>query len=414
MTKADMLADHEQIDASPLFTPFKLGRLTLRNRFVMAPMGRSSAQDGVLSDAYAPYYARRAAGGAALVIGEATAVDHPTAMHMATSSNIHGKGAEAWAGVARAVHAAGGAFFPQLWHAGLMRSPYRADDPKLEMVNAHLKSMSPSGLYMPGLIDPALVPPEPVQAMEPMTSAEIDDCIAAYAAAARTAMEIGCDGINIHGAHGYLIDEFLWPRLNRRTDHYGGSIANRLRFGVEVIAACRTATAPDFPIMLRMSQWKQQDYRARIADTPGELAAIVEPLSAAGVDLFDCSTRRFWEPEFSGSDMSLSGWIRKLSGKPTMMIGSLGIAKEILEKDAMDALRAVASGKGNAGASLAETIAGPPHGLDEALRRFERGDFDLLGIGRMLISNPDFVNRIRDGKYAGLLRYQTEHLLRLE
>src|SRR3546814_14821027 len=79
--------------------------LTLDNRFVMAPMGRSSAQDGVLSPAYAPYYARRAAGGAALIIGEATAVDHPTAMHMHTSSTIHGRGAEAWAKVAEAVHA---------------------------------------------------------------------------------------------------------------------------------------------------------------------------------------------------------------------------------------------------------------------------------------------------------------------
>src|SRR3546814_20564992 len=109
----------------------------------MAPMGRSSAQDGVLSPAYAPYYARRAAGGAALIIGEATAVDHPTAMHMHTSSTIHGRGAEAWPKVAEPVHAAGGAFLPQLWHAGLMRSPYPAADPKLAMVNHHMKSIAP-------------------------------------------------------------------------------------------------------------------------------------------------------------------------------------------------------------------------------------------------------------------------------
>lgn len=404
---------NERVDPSPLFTPFRIGRLTLKNRFVMAPMGRSSAQDGVLSPAYAPYYARRAAGGAALIIGEATAVDHPTAMHMRTSSTIHGAGADAWAKVADAVHAAGGAFMPQLWHAGLMRSPHPVDDPRLAMVNDHLKSMGPSGLYMPGLLDPAVVPPDPVAVTEPMTVAEIDACIAAYAEGARTAMAIGCDGINVHGAHGYLIDEFLWSRLNRRSDGYGGSAANRIRFATEVAAACRAATAPDFPILLRLSQWKQQDYRARLAASPDELAAIVVPLAEAGADLFDCSTRRFWEAEFPGSDLSLSGWIKRLTGKPAMMVGSLGIAKEILEKDAMAALRAVASGT-RAGAASAATIAGPPHGLDDALRRFARGDFDLMGVGRMMISNPDFANRVRAGDCDGLLRYQTEHLLRLE
>lgn len=404
---------NERVDPSPLFTPFRIGRLTLKNRFVMAPMGRSSAQDGVLSPAYAPYYARRAAGGAALIIGEATAVDHPTAMHMRTSSTIHGAGADAWAKVADAVHAAGGAFMPQLWHAGLMRSPHPVDDPRLAMVNDHLKSMGPSGLYMPGLLDPAVVPPDPVAVTEPMTVAEIDACIAAYAEGARTAMAIGCDGINVHGAHGYLIDEFLWSRLNRRNDGYGGSAANRIRFATEVVAACRAATAPDFPILLRLSQWKQQDYRARLAASPDELAAIVVPLAEAGADLFDCSTRRFWEAEFPGSDLSLSGWIKRLTGKPAMMVGSLGIAKEILEKDAMAALRAVASGT-RAGAASAATIAGPPHGLDDALRRFARGDFDLMGVGRMMISNPDFANRVRAGDCDGLLRYQTEHLLRLE
>ena len=404
---------NERIDPSPLFTPFRIGRLTLKNRFVMAPMGRSSAQDGVLSPAYAPYYARRAAGGAALIIGEATAVDHPTAMHMRTSSTIHGAGADAWAKVADAVHAAGGAFMPQLWHAGLMRSPHPVDDPRLAMVNDHLKSMGPSGLYMPGLLDPAVVPPDPVAVTEPMTVAEIDACIAAYAEGARTAMAIGCDGINVHGAHGYLIDEFLWSRLNRRSDGYGGSAANRIRFATEVVAACRAATAPDFPILLRLSQWKQQDYRARLAASPDELAAIVVPLAEAGADLFDCSTRRFWEAEFPGSDLSLSGWIKRLTGKPAMMVGSLGIAKEILEKDAMAALRAVASGT-RAGAAPAATIDGPPHGLDDALRRFARGDFDLMGVGRMMISNPDFANRVRAGDCDGLLRYQTEHLLRLE
>lgn len=403
-----------KLDTSPLFAPLQLGRTVLPNRFVLAPMGRNFSHGGVLADGYAAYYARRAAGGTGLIIGEATAIDHPTAQHMGSSSTIHGAGAEAWRKVVEAVHAAGGKFFPQIWHAAMMRSPHAADDPHLEMVNREMKSMGPSGLYMPGLIDPALTPPEPVQVEEPMTVAEIDVCIAAYAKAARTAMEIGCDGINIHGAHGYLIDEFLWARLNRRTDRYGGSIANRMRFATEVVAACRAATAPDFPIMLRISQWKQQDYRARIAQSADELAEIVVPLAGAGVDAFDCSTRRFWEPEFAGSDLSLSGWVKRLSGKPTMMVGSLGIAREVLERDAMAALKSVVAGKPSALPTDLTVIEGAPHMLDDALRRFASGDFDLMGIGRMLVTNPDLVNRIRSGDYAGVRPYRTADLLTLE
>lgn len=399
---------------SKLFSPITIGRMTLDNRFVMAPMGRSSAPGGVLSPAYAPYYRRRAAGGTALIIGEATAIDHPTAQHMTTSSTIYGAGAEAWAEVVLEVQAAGGKFMPQLWHAALMRSPYPSDDPKLEMANREAKSMSPSGLYMPGLIDPALTPPDPVQVEEPMTPGEIEQCIDAFGRAAATAMAIGCDGIDIHGAHGYLIDEFLWAQLNARTDEYGGSLANRVRFAVEVVRACRAATAPDFPIFFRMSQWKQQDYRAQLAETPEELAQIVQPLAEAGVDLFDCSTRRFWEPAFAGSDLSLAGWVRKLSGKATMMVGSLGIAKEVLEKDAMDALRKVAAGGASTTADAVPEIGGDLFMLDDAVRRLEAGECDLLGVGRMLITNPDLANRVRSGQGIEALKvYRTEDLMTL-
>lgn len=407
-------AENRDYGGTRLFTPITIGSMTLANRFVMAPMGRSSAPDGVLSPAYAPYYRRRAEGGTALIIGEATAIDHPTAQHMTTSSIIHGAGAEAWRKVASEVHAAGGRFMPQLWHAALMRSPWPADDPRLEMANRDHKSMSPSGLYMPGLIDPELTPPEPVQVEEPMTLEEIDQCIDAYGRAAATAMAIGSDGINIHGAHGYLIDEFLWPRLNRRTDGYGGTLAGRVRFAVEVVRACRAATAPDFPIFFRMSQWKQQDYRARLAETPDDLGQIVGPLAEAGVDLFDCSTRRFWEPAFAGSDLSLAGWVRKLSGKPTMMVGSLGIAREVLEKDAMAALRRVAAGGGAEAAERVPEIGPELHMLDDAVRRLEAGECDLLGVGRMLITNPDLANRVRSGQGIGAMKvYRTQDLMTL-
>src|SRR3546814_18405613 len=132
-------------------------------------------------------------------------------MHMHTGSTVHGRGAEAWAKVAEAVHAAGGAFMPQLWHAGLMRSPYPAADPKLAMVNHHMKSLGPSGLYMPGLLDPAVTPPDPVAVPEPMTTVAHEACIAPYAMAARTDVVLGSSGNNTQCAHAPLTDDSPLP-----------------------------------------------------------------------------------------------------------------------------------------------------------------------------------------------------------
>ncbi|WP_455906392.1 oxidoreductase, partial [Metapseudomonas otitidis] len=164
-----------------------------------------------------------------------------------------------------------------------------------------------------------------------MTQQDIDDVVAAYAQAARDAKAIGMDGVELHGAHGYLIDQFFWDGTNPRTDGYGGSQANRSRFAIEVIKAVREAVGPDYPIIFRFSQWKQQDYTARLVQTSEELEGFLKPLSEAGVDIFHCSTRRFWEPEFEGSDLNLAGWTRKLTGKPTITVGSVGLDGEFLQ-----------------------------------------------------------------------------------
>jgi 2,4-dienoyl-CoA reductase-like NADH-dependent reductase (Old Yellow Enzyme family) len=139
------------------------------------------------------------------------------------------------------------------------------------------------------------------------------------------------DGVEIHGAHGYLIDQFFWEGSNRRDDEYGGDLAGRSRFAIELIQAVRAAVGPDFPIIFRFSQWKQQDYTARLVQTPQALAAFLQPLSEAGVDIFHCSTRRFWEPEFDGSELNLAGWTRQLTGKPTITVGSVGLDGEFLQ-----------------------------------------------------------------------------------
>jgi 2,4-dienoyl-CoA reductase-like NADH-dependent reductase (Old Yellow Enzyme family) len=127
---------------------------------------------------------------------------------------------------------------------------------------------------------------------------------------------VGFDGVEIHGAHGYLIDQFLWDQTNLRDDEYGGDIGRRTRFALEVIAEIRANVGPDFPVVLRLSTWKQQDYRARLAASPEEWAAIVRPLAAAGVDAFHLSQRRYWEGEF-GTEANLATWTKKLTGKPS-------------------------------------------------------------------------------------------------
>ena len=129
-----------------------------------------------------------------------------------------------------------------------------------------------------------------------MTEHDIAETIRAFAQAAGEAKALGFDAVEIHGAHGYLIDQFFWHPTNQRTDRYGGqTLAERSRFATELIRAVRKAVGPDFPISLRISQWKLQDYAAKLATTPQEMEAWLVPLAEAGVDIFHCSQRRFWD-----------------------------------------------------------------------------------------------------------------------
>src|SRR5260370_23451811 len=144
--------------------------------------------------------------------------------------------------------------------------------------------------------------------MEPMSHQDAGAVIVAYARSASWARQTGFDGIAIHGAHGYMPDAFLWSGTNQRTDNYGGDVERRTTFVRELIRAIRAVVGADMPIMLRFSQWKQQDYQAKLAHTPQELEKILLPISEAGRDIFDASTRRFCVPEFSGSDIYPAWW----------------------------------------------------------------------------------------------------------
>jgi len=363
----------------PLFEPLQLRSLRLANRLVMSPMTRQASPGGVPGPDVAAYYQRRALGGIGLIVTEGVGIDHPAAVDHPAIPVLHGAAAlEGWRQVVAAVHAAGGAIVPQLWHQGVLRDPRVAADPELP-------ACRPSGLFGPlgaHSMDPAhaAAQEEPTR---PMTDSEIAEVIAAYARSARHAMRLGFDGIAIHAGHGYLIDSFLWAGTNRRGDAYGGDHVERTRFAVAVVAAIRAAIGPDVPILFRFSQHKQQDYDARLAETPQVLGEILGPIADAGVDLFDASTRRFQKPAFPGSSRSLAGWARALTGRPSMTVGGVGLHLRAPEWASHTASAQTATAADN---------------LPELMERFQGGEFDLVAVGRALLADPGWAHRLRRGE----------------
>jgi len=361
----------ERRTVASLLDPISLAGLDLRNRVVMAPMARRFARDGVPDPAYIDYFAKRAAGGVGLILTDATGVAHPSAARTPEYPRMEPGPAEpVWRSIAAAVQAGGARFLPQLYHAGATRRPG-------DLPNAGEKPFSPSGIFLP-LDGRTGAPPE--QICDGASEADIRAVIAAFGESAALAEGLGCDGIEIHGAHGYAIDQFLWSKTNQRDDDWGGDIMRRARLAIEIVRECRARTGAGFLISFRLSQWKQQDFGARLADTPEDLAKIVVPLSQAGADIFHCSTRRFWEAEFAGSDLNLAGWVKAITGKPTITVGSVGLNVDFV------------SGHGSS-AEVDSSSAADDH-FATLMRMLDRGDFDLVAIGRALVANPDWMKSL--------------------
>jgi 2,4-dienoyl-CoA reductase-like NADH-dependent reductase (Old Yellow Enzyme family) len=363
-------------DTDVLFQPLALGKLQLANRIVMAPMTRNKSPDNIPGDDVVQYYRRRAAGGVGLIFTEGTCVNHIAASGYPDVPYFHGaQRLAAWQKVVEAVHEEGGKIAPQLWHCGGMR---KAGTPPEGEVDGY----TPSGMNVPGKVNRHV-----------MTQQDIDDVVQAFGQGAADARALGFDAVEIHGAHGYLIDQFFWEGTNQRDDGYGGSLANRNRFALEVIAAVRAAVGPDFPVSLRWSQWKQQDYTARLVTSPQELEQFLLPLSEAGVDIFHCSTRRFWEPEFEGSDLNLAGWTRKITGKPAITVGSVGLNVDFIPDPGQTVFKAA-----------------EPASLDELVRRMDANEFDLVAVGRALIANPEWPKMVAEQRSADLKAFDVAML----
>ncbi len=368
------------IDTSVLFQPLSIGSLTVKNRIVMAPMTRTAAPNGVPGEANAAYYRHRAEGEVGLILSEGTVVNRPSSKNEQNIPNFYGEEALAgWKSVIDAVHGAGGRMGPQIWHTGAAPSQtgWSAEAPK----------ESPSGLAAPG-----------AAVGKVMSEEDIADTIAAFAAAAADSKRLGFDMAEIHGAHGYLIDEFFWDKTNTRDDQWGGkTLPERSRFALEIVKAVRAAVGADYPIFMRLSQWKQQDFAARLATTPDEMAAWLTPFADAGVDVFHCSQRRFWEPEFADVDgeqgLNFAGWAKKLTGKTTVSVGSVGLSGDFISAF---------------GGESSENV-----GLENLINRMEKEEFDLIAVGRALISDARWVSKVRRGADSELKGFSPADLAEL-
>jgi 2,4-dienoyl-CoA reductase-like NADH-dependent reductase (Old Yellow Enzyme family) len=355
-----------------LFRPFSLKSLHTRNRFVMAPMTRASSPDGIPTGALAAYYKRRAEGEVGFIITEGTVIERPSAASDPNVPVFYGEQAlEGWQQLIAGVQHAGAAIAPQLWHAGIQEGHGSGWRPPVPFEG-----------------------PSTTKNGHAMSDSDIADTLSAFGRAAADARRLGCSAVEIQGAHGYLIDQFFRDDTNTRHDRFGGqSLGERSRFAAAVIKEIRRQTGDDFTLIIRLSQWRFSDYNCKLAKTPQEMETWLTPLADAGIDIFHCSTRRFWEPEFDGSTLNMAGWAKKLTGKATITVGSVGLDKDIT--------------------TLYKGENSSPASIEELVRRMENNEFDLVAVGRSILTDPHWVQKIRENRLQELQGFDKAALAHL-
>jgi 2,4-dienoyl-CoA reductase-like NADH-dependent reductase (Old Yellow Enzyme family) len=334
------LSEHIGID--DLFVPVRLGTLTLANRMVVAPMTRVSAtEEGEATAQMCRYYEQFARGGWGLIETEATYIDQEHSQCRARQPGLatptH---RDAWRSVVNAVHAHGAAIFVQLQHAGALAEVRRDCAPALA----------------PSAVEPRSRKPLPIP--RELTYGEIVRIHIHFAEAARFAVEAGFDGMELHGANGYLVDQFLTDYTNRRTDEYGGPTANRVRFAVETVQAVRRVVPADFPVGVRLSQHKSADPDYTWPDGESDAETIFRALVEAGATFLHIGGQS--APSRTRGGCVLSGLARRLTGVVVIANGGL--------EEPTRATSLVAS-----------------------------GGADLLSLARGALANPDWPRRVRHG-----------------
>ena len=357
-----------------LFQPYKLKNLNLRNRIVMAPMTRNQSPNGVPTDEVAKYYERRAIGEVGLIITEGIELSHKASSAYPNVPRLDSeKARDGWKKVVHAIKKNNGSVIAQLWHCGGFRKLGMGPNPKVPGYTA-------SGLVKPGK-----------RVAHAMTIDDINETIEAYASDAEFCEKIGFDGVEIHGAHGYLIDNFLWEGTNLRDDKYGGSIENRSNFVTEIVKAVKSRVSDDFIVGLRFSQWKQHDFDAKLADTVDELEKVILPPVNAGLDYLHSSMRRFWESEFPNSDENLASWTKKISNITTIGVGSVGLDTDFIDM----------------------TASANPTSIDKAIEDISNEKYELIAVGRALIADPNWVIKMQEGRLSDITPYTKEALMNL-
>lgn len=358
-----------------LFRPYADRKLSLVSRFVMAPLSRHLAPEGVPTPEMSIYYRRRAERGVGLIITESAAIDDASAADDSCMPRFYGGDAlRQWKRICRAVHVTDCKIMPLLCHVGMAR-PVVGDVPNPEAL-----PVGPSGIDVYSL----------EKLGEPMSLQRMSEVCASFARAALAAQALGFDGVEIHGGHGYLIDQFLWKETNRRNDVYGGDVVGRTRFACEVVHAVRKAVGRRFPIMFRFSQWKEGHPGACLVNSAHELSEMLQPLCDAGVDIFDCAETHYAQPAFAGSPLTLSAWTRLLTGKPVISGGSVGMPS------------AYSSPSGNSERVLLNLV-----------RKLRSGELDLVAVGRALLADAEWVEKIHYAREEEIIPYSRRAASRL-
>ena len=356
-----------------LFKPIKINDLIVPNRIAMAPMTRSMSPDGIPTDTNLEYYKRRAAAEVGMIITEGVEVSHPASSGYPNVPNLRETSHDGWKNLISAVQNEGSTIFCQLWHVGGIRKPGQPPNPEV-----------------PGYTPSGLVKKDKKVAYE-MTENDVEDLIQNYVKDIEIIKALGFDGVELHGAHGYMIDQFFWKDTNIRKDQFGKESDLRTKFVCEIVSRARKLVGKNYPIMLRFSQWKQQDYEARLAPSPKSLETFLGPISDAGVDMFHASTRRYWEPEYEGSDLNLAGWTKKITNKPTITVGSVGLDSDFI---------GLYVGKDQANTSP----------INKLIEMFDRDEFDMVAVGRALLSDPEWVLKVKEGKEDQIIGFTKEYV----
>jgi 2,4-dienoyl-CoA reductase-like NADH-dependent reductase (Old Yellow Enzyme family) len=335
-----------------LFTNARIGQLRLKNRIALAPMTRTSAEeDGRATEEMVRYYARFARGCYSLVITEGTYPDEAHSQGYRNQPGIaNAAHVDAWRKVVDAVHQEDGLIFMQLMHAGALSQGNRYTDETIapsavKPIGAQLDLYGGHGEFK--------LPRE-------MSTQDIERLIRTFADAARRAREAGFDGVEIHGANGYVLDQFLTDYTNQRTDEYGGSTENRVRLLVEVLVAVRREVGRDYPVGIRISQGKVNDYQHKWANGEQDAQVIFSRLAEAKPDFIHITEYDATRPAFDGG-ATLTALAKRYAKVPVIANGQLGAPEKA-----------------------------------EAL--IEGGEADVITLGKSALANPDWPKRVMDGE----------------